>query len=133
MQSHHRRTIAVIDDNDDNRFIFHMFLEDHHDVVEFSDGERAIAEMKKYRPDVVFLDISLPDVDGIEILRRIRADESLRPLPVVALTAHAMLGDRKRFLELGFDGYFSKPIMDFNQLKNIVENAAKKSASGSGI
>ena len=76
---------------------------------------------------------SIPDVDGIEILRRIRADESLRPLTVVALTAHAMLGDRKRFLELGFDGYLSKPIMDFNQLKNIVETAAKKSASGTGI
>jgi CheY-like chemotaxis protein len=61
------------------------------------------------RVSVIFLDISLPDLDGVEVLRRIRADESLRELPVVALTAHAMMGDGKRFLDVGFDDYLNKP------------------------
>jgi CheY-like chemotaxis protein len=73
-----RRTIAIIDDNDDNRFIFRTYLEDRHDVVEFSDGKQAITGIKECKPDLIFLDISLPDLDGVEILRRIRADDSLR-------------------------------------------------------
>jgi CheY-like chemotaxis protein len=97
-------------------------LEDRHDVVEFSNGPRALAGMTECKPDLIFLDISLPDLDGVEILRRIRADESLRQLPVVALTAHAMMGDSKRFLDLGFDAYLSKPILDLSRLCDIIDN-----------
>ena len=117
-----RLRIAIIDDNDDNRLVFRTFLEDRHDVTEFADGEQAIIGMKQSLPDIVFLDISLPGVDGIETLRRIREDDTLRTLQVIAFTAHAMLGDRERFLKLGFDGYLSKPI-NLRIITQIVEGA----------
>jgi two-component system cell cycle response regulator DivK len=72
--------------------------------------------MKQEKPDLVLLDVSLPELDGTEVLKRIRADEQLHDLPVVALTAHAMAGDRQKFLRLGFNDYLTKPIVDENLL-----------------
>jgi CheY-like chemotaxis protein len=73
------------------------------------------------RPDLVLLDISLPGMDGNEILARIRADEGLRRLPVIALTAHAMAGDREKYLTAGFDDYITKPIVDETLLLSAME------------
>jgi CheY-like chemotaxis protein len=120
--------IAIIDDNADSRFIFRTYLEGTYDVIEFPNGDDAIMGMKTSPPDLAFLDISLPGVDGFEILRRIRSDERLHGLPVFALTAHAMSGDRERFLKFGFDGYLSKPILDLKTLTSIIEAAAPRSA-----
>jgi CheY-like chemotaxis protein len=127
LTSNPRRTIAIIDDNDDNRFIIRMYLEDRYDVVEFSDGLHALAGMQECSPELIFLDISLPGLDGVAILRRIRADENLRHIRVVALTAHAMMGDEKRFLDLGFDHYLSKPILDLDKICDLIENLEGKS------
>src|SRR5262245_735253 len=93
-----RRVIAIIDDNEDNRFVFRTYFEDHYRVLEFSDGPEALVSMKSEPPDIIFLDISLPGIDGIEVLQYIRQDDRLCHLPVVAVTAHAMFGDRERFL-----------------------------------
>jgi CheY-like chemotaxis protein len=68
--------------------------------------------MRNDSPDLVLLDISLPGLDGVEVLRILRQDAALRGLPVIALTAHAMAGDRDRFLDAGFDDYVTKPITD---------------------
>ena len=119
-------TIALIDDNEDNRFIFRTWLEERYNVVEFSEGHDAIIGMKECKPDWVFLDISLPGIDGIEVLRRIRSDDNLRQIPVFALTAHGMIGDRERFLALGFDDYIGKPILDLRTLTSVIENAARR-------
>lgn len=126
-----RSKIVIIDDNDDSRFIFRAFLEDRYEVIEFGDGQEAIANMKQSSPDIVFLDISLPVVDGIEILRRIREDETLRHLRVIAFTAHSMLGDRERFVNLGFDGYLSKPI-NLDLIVQIVEGTSRRTAASAG-
>ena len=91
-------------------------LEDAFELVEFVDGPTALTGMAEARPDLVLLDISLPGMDGHEVLARLRAHEGLRELPVVALTAHAMRGDRERFLALGFDAYVGKPIVDEDEL-----------------
>ena len=64
----------------------------------------------EHRPDLVLMDIQLPDIDGVEALGRLRSDERTRAVPVLALTAQAMEGDRERFLDAGFDGYLSKPV-----------------------
>ena len=64
----------------------------------------------EHRPDLVLMDIHLPDIDGVEALRILRADERTASVPVLALTAQAMEGDRERFLAAGFDGYLSKPV-----------------------
>src|SRR5215510_5316507 len=115
------RTIAVVDDNADNRLIIRTILEDQYQVIEFSSGLDAIAGFKKTRPDVVILDISLPEMDGTEILRRIRDDKELHDLPVIALTAHAMVGDREKYLAAGFNDYVAKPILDMSVLFSTLE------------
>lgn len=108
--------VAVVDDNSDNRLIIRTILEDQYEILEFSSGIEAIQGFKKSKPDVVILDISLPEMDGTEILRRIREDAELHDLPVVALTAHAMVGDREKYLAAGFNDYVAKPILDMNVL-----------------
>src|SRR6478736_5802575 len=79
-------------------------------TLEAETGERAVALTTEHRPDLVLMDIQLPDIDGVEALRLLRADERTASVPVLALTAQAMEGDRERFLAAGFDGYVSKPV-----------------------
>lgn len=119
--------IAVIDDNQDNRFVLRTYLEDHYHVIEFSEGQEALEALKKSAPDIVFLDISLPGMDGVEVLQQIRSNDALRDLPVFAVTAHAMMGDRERFLNAGFDGYISKPI-DLLQITQAIEKPRRAAA-----
>ena len=113
--------VAVVDDNADNRLIIRTILEDQYEIQEFSSGIEAIQGFKKSKPDVVILDISLPEMDGTEILRRIRGDAELHSLPVVALTAHAMVGDREKYLAAGFNDYVAKPILDMNVLLSTIQ------------
>jgi two-component system, cell cycle response regulator DivK len=106
------KKIALVEDNPDNRLLFRALLQSHYDVTEYESGVSAWESLRQAKPDLVLLDISLPDMDGLEVVRRIRADAELKSLPVIALTAHAMAGDRERFLAAGFDDYITKPILD---------------------
>ena len=113
--------VAVVDDNSDNRLIIRTILEDQYQIEEFATGTNAIQAFRQSRPDVVILDISLPEMDGTEILRLIRSDARLQDLPVIALTAHAMVGDREKYLAAGFDDYVAKPILDMNVLFTTIQ------------
>jgi two-component system, cell cycle response regulator DivK len=113
--------IAVVEDNPDNRSLVRMLLQDDYDLVEYGDGPDALAGLRDTLPDLVLLDISLPGMDGTEVLAQVRADASLRALPVVAITAHAMQGDRERYLAMGFDGYVSKPLVDESLLYQAIQ------------
>jgi len=113
--------VAVVDDNSDNRLIIRTILEDQYQIEEFATGTDAIQAFRQSRPDVVILDISLPEMDGTEILRLIRSDARLQDLPVIALTAHAMVGDREKYLAAGFDDYVAKPILDMNVLFTTIQ------------
>jgi CheY-like chemotaxis protein len=124
----HKTRIAVVDDNGDNRLIIRTILEDLYEIEEFSNGIDAIENFKKDRPAVVLMDISLPEMDGIEILRHIRADSQLHDLPIIALTAHAMVGDREKYLAAGFNEYLAKPILDMNLLFKTIRNFLPKAA-----
>ena len=115
------KTVAVVEDNADNRLLLQAILDGLYDVVEYENGVDALAGLAATLPDLVLLDISLPGMDGNEILARIRADESLRQLPVIALTAHAMAGDREKYLAAGFDDYITKPIVDETLLLSAME------------
>jgi CheY-like chemotaxis protein len=114
-------TIAVVEDNADNRLLLQALLGDRYDLVEFDNGVDALAGLSASLPDLVLLDISLPGMDGNEILARIRADAALCRLPVIALTAHAMAGDREKYLTAGFDDYITKPIVDEAILLGAIE------------
>jgi len=104
--------IAVVEDNPDNRLLLQAILGGAHEICEFANGAGALAAFAAARPDLVLLDISLPGMDGLEILAHIRADAALAGLRVIALTAHAMAGDREKYLGAGFDDYVTKPIID---------------------
>jgi two-component system, cell cycle response regulator DivK len=115
------RRIAVIEDNADNRLLARAILEGLYQTVEYESGPDALAGMRTWPPALVLLDISLPVMDGTEVLRHIRADAALKELPVIALTAHAMAGDREKYLGLGFDAYVAKPIVDERLLLGEIE------------
>lgn len=104
--------IAVVEDNPDNRLLVQAILEDLFEIVEFATGREAVEGLEDADPDVVLLDISLPGMDGTDVLRWIRGREALRETPVIALTAHAMAGDREKYLAEGFNDYVTKPIVD---------------------
>ena len=107
-----RPRIAVVEDNPDNRLLVQALLEDRFEIIEFETGVEAVAGLRAARPDLVLLDISLPEMDGTEVLVWIRGQDELKALPVIALTAHAMAGDRDKYLAAGFDDYLTKPIVD---------------------
>lgn len=123
------KTIAVIEDNPDNRLLVRVILESLYEIVEYEDGLTALHALEKQKCDLVLLDVSLPEIDGTEVLRKIRADSHLRNLPVIALTAHAMTGDREKYLSQGFDDYVTKPIVDENLLLEAIQRALARRAA----
>ncbi len=143
--------ILIAEDNATNRELFRELLEARgYDVEEACDGPEALRMLEQSQPDIVLLDIGMPVLDGFAVVRAIRANSRLADLPVLAVTAYAMQGDRERIIESGFDGYLSKPIngksladelarlLDKRKTRNVVEqpgaesNAAKRAANASG-
>lgn len=121
-----RRRIAVVEDNPDNRLLVRAILEERYEIEEYGTGLEALAAIPASPPDLVLLDISLPEMDGTEVLARLRDLPGLARLPVIALTAHAMAGDRERYLASGFDDYVTKPIVDEDVLFQAIERWLKR-------
>ena len=109
-----RRKILVVEDNDMNMQLVEFLLEEGgYDIVKATSGEEALAltrESNGNAPDLILMDIHLPGMDGLSVVRAMKEDARTARIPILALTAHAMRGDRDRFLEAGCDGYISKPI-----------------------
>ncbi len=104
-------TILYIEDNPDNRLLVRRVLEaEGYRVVEAEDGMRGIEWLKSEAPDLVLMDINLPEVDGYEVTKRLKQLPSMDKVPVVAMTANVMRGDREKTLAAGCDGYIPKPI-----------------------
>lgn len=105
------RTILVVEDNKTNRELIHELLQARgYDILEAADGEEALALAKANKPGLALIDIQMPKLDGLQLVRLIREDCGLRDIPTVALTAYAMRGDREKAIDQGFDGYVTKPI-----------------------
>lgn len=103
--------VLIAEDSPVNRELLRELLEiQDFDVMEACDGLEAIEMLADNRPDVLLLDIGMPKLDGYGVLQRVRRDARLADLPVLAVTAYAMRGDREKALGAGFDGYVSKPI-----------------------
>ena len=103
--------VLVVEDNERSMKLFRDILQaTGYRTLEATTGTQAVELATEHVPDLVLMDIQLPDLDGAEALRRLRADERAASIPVLALTAQAMYGDRERFLAAGFDGYVSKPV-----------------------
>ena len=116
------KKVAVVEDNPDNRLLVRAFLEDRYQITEFEDGFLALEGIRALKPDVVLMDISLPGMDGVAVLKAMQRDPALRDIPAVALTAHAMSGDRKMYLDHGFREYLTKPLEDEELLYRAIDN-----------
>jgi CheY-like chemotaxis protein len=107
------KTVLVVEDNDMNMQLVEYLLEEGgYSIVKATSGEDALAltRSETSRPDLILMDIHLPGMDGLSVVREMKSDARTQKIPVLALTAHAMRGDKDRFLEAGCDGYISKPI-----------------------
>ena len=103
--------ILLVEDNEDNRHIYSTVLRHvGYEVTEAVDGVQAVSLAKSERPDLILMDISIPEMDGWEATRILRLDPEVRDIPIVALTAHALPDDRLRAATVGFTSYLAKPI-----------------------
>ncbi len=111
------RRIVYVEDNEDNAFMLQarLELEGDFEVVIAANGGAGLAMVANQRPHLVLMDLNLPDIDGWEVTRRLKADPSTAAIPVIALTAHAMSGDREKALAAGCDEFDTKPV-DFDRL-----------------
>ncbi|HEV8630215.1 MAG TPA: response regulator [Thermoanaerobaculia bacterium] len=106
-----QRSVLIVEDNRQNLELAEFLLEEAGlRVRTASDARQARAELERELPDLVLMDMQLPGTDGLELVAELRRDTRFRALPIVALTAHALRGDRERFLAGGCDGYIPKPI-----------------------
>jgi two-component system cell cycle response regulator DivK len=105
------KTVLVVEDNELNMKLFHDLLEAHgYNILQTKDGIEALRIAREHRPDLILMDIQLPEVSGLEVTRWIKEDDNLKQIPVVAVTAFAMKGDEEKIRDGGCEAYISKPI-----------------------
>ncbi len=105
------KTVMIVEDNDLNMKLFHDLLDAHgYQTLQTRNGMEALEQARKHRPDLILMDIQLPEVSGLEVTKWLKEDDNLRSIPVVAVTAFAMKGDEERIREGGCEAYISKPI-----------------------
>ena len=104
--------ILYVEDNEDNLYMLTLRFEAHggYEIVPAADGAEGLAKARAERPQLILMDLNLPVVDGWEAIRRLKADPATRTIPIIALTAHAMSGDREKALAAGADDFDTKPI-----------------------
>jgi CheY-like chemotaxis protein len=117
--------LALVEDNPDNRLLVQAILDEMFDIDEYENGRLALEGITANPPDLILLDISLPEIDGVEVLQRLRKDPAMSKIPAIALTAHAMAGDKEALLSQGFNGYVEKPIMDETVLIQAIQEQLK--------
>jgi two-component system, cell cycle response regulator DivK len=104
------KRILVVEDQDDNRRILRDLLTaSGYELIEAVDGEQGLTAAEQERPDLILMDIQLPGIDGYEVTRRIKANEALRHIPIIAVTSYALSGDDQKAFEAGCDAYVTKP------------------------
>jgi len=125
MQSPSKK-ILIVEDNQDNRELLIKILKvKGFRIIEAVDGEDALQKVSVERPDLILMDISIPKIDGYEVTRRLKNQPDFQDIPIIALTAHAMKGDREKALKAGCDGYITKPI-NIRELPNQVIDFLKE-------
>ncbi len=104
------KKILIVEDVEFNTELLIQLLEDEYELVMAVDGQAGVAQAEQEQPDLILMDISLPIMDGYEATRTIKANPNLQHIPIVALTAHAMSGDKEKALAIGCDDYLAKPL-----------------------
>lgn len=121
-----RKRILYIEDNPDNRLLIRRVLQaEGYEVIEAADGRSGMQQAAEVLPDLILMDINLPEIDGYELTARLKQVPSLNRTPIIAVTANVMKGDREKTLAAGCDGYIQKPI-DIDLLPSQIERFLKK-------
>ncbi len=116
------KMIMIVEDNDLNMKLFNDLLQAHgYSTIQTRDGRKALDLARERRPDLVLMDIQLPEVSGLEITRLMKGDEELKSIPVIAVTAFAMKGDEDKIRQGGCDGYIAKPISVTSFLQTVAK------------
>ena len=123
-QNRPMKTILIVEDNPVNMDLMIQLLEEDYHLILAVDGSEALEMISSQKPDLVLMDMSLPEVDGYDATQRIKADKKLCHIPVIGLSAHAMSGDAEKAAKAGCDAYLTKPI-DFDQLFDILDRFLK--------
>jgi CheY-like chemotaxis protein len=125
--------LLYVEDNDDNLYMLQLRFDvlGGYEILSATDGAAGIAMAAAERPDLILMDLNLPKIDGWEATRRLKADPTTRDIPIIALSAHAMAGDREKALATGCDDFDSKPV-DFDRLLGKIERALAGVTSESG-
>lgn len=105
------KKILVVDDMPDNRELFLQYLEDDYSVLEATNGREAVQMAIEHMPDLILMDLSLPEMTGWEATSILKKNDATKQIPVIALTAHAMTGDREKAISAGCDDYLTKPVV----------------------
>lgn len=124
------QTIYLVEDNKDNADLFCDLLSDYFHIRHFDTGMALLSHLGSENqdpPGLFVFDISLPVMDGVSLMKRIRSDYFYQDIPILALTAHAMADDKRRLIQAGFDWYLSKPILDENELFHVVNGLMRNS------
>jgi two-component system cell cycle response regulator DivK len=115
-----RQKVLIVEDNELNMKLFNDLLMAHgYDTLQTKDGAEVLALARRHRPDLILMDIQLPEISGIEVTRWIKEDEELKLIPVIAVTAFAMKGDREKMRDGGCEDYIAKPISIVSFLQTV--------------
>ena len=105
------KRVLVVEDNENNMKLICLVLKKHgYEPIQAFSGEEGVDKAIAERPDLILMDIQLPDINGMEAVKRIRMVDDMQEIPIIAITSYAMAGDREKILNVGCDGYFEKPI-----------------------
>jgi two-component system, cell cycle response regulator DivK len=114
------KTVLIVEDNELNMKLFHDLLEVRgYNILQTNDGMEALRMARSHKPDLILMDIQLPEVSGLEVTKWIKEDDNLRSIPVIAITAFAMKGDEEKIREGGCEAYIAKPISVANFLETV--------------
>lgn len=113
------KKVLVVEDVDMNRELMVQLLEDRYEVIEAANGQDGVEAAERERPGLILMDLSLPVMNGWEATRRLKANPDLKSIPIIALTAHAMKGDRETALAAGCDDYLVKPLDEDELMEKI--------------
>ena len=114
-----KKKILVVEDGEFNRDLLIQLLDSEYKVLIAVDGREGVKKAEQEKPDLILMDLGMPVMDGWEATKRIKANSELNHIPVIAITSHAMVGDEKKAIEVGCDGYLPKPIDEEELMKKV--------------
>ena len=127
------KKVLIVEDNELNMKLFHDLLDAQgYETLQTREGLQALALAREHRPDLILMDIQLPEISGLEVTKWLKEDDELAAIPVVAVTAFAMKGDEERIREAGAEGYLAKPVSIgpfMNAVRGLLEGRAQEAAA----